>query len=266
MGTPPPSERGITRRHLLAGGGVILWPFAAAACETKSSPSGLNVQKTVEAAVRATTTALASKPKDPPTPIPIQPTQRPPTPVPTAAPLPAPTVVRQVTAAPTEQPRGQEFTRYRSVNYPYQIDYPSSWSVQSTNVGGRKVDIYLGKTNQVSMGGTRTPFQNNINIFTEPITGQPRLEDYKTLVASQTKQALNPYSFSEQFLPKALDGNDVWVIQADKLVGHTIRVMSAITIKKGQGWQITFTEALGTNLASEDSNLFSKVMGSFKFL
>lgn len=114
MATPPPTERGVTRHQVLAKvGGLFLLPFAAAACETKSPPSGLNVQKTVEAAVRATTTALTSaqKRQEPLTPIPAQPTQPPPRLLPT----------------PTEQRLTDGWQVFKDQIEPISFRYPPGW-------------------------------------------------------------------------------------------------------------------------------------------
>lgn len=136
MGIPPPSERGLTRRDLLtvtsAGAGTLF----AVACETKSPPSGLNVQKTVEAPARATTTAAPGRPRPTEQPPVVQ---RPPTSLPTAVPKPEAPV--QFPATPpleglrTDEERAKASTVFEWLkNFSKQPPLPQSTNVRTPKI------------------------------------------------------------------------------------------------------------------------------------
>lgn len=84
--------------------------------------------------------------------------------------------------ATSERPIKEGALRFKSPNYPYEIDYPSKWTVKTfdnnilTNRPG-KMDVFWGEKEQ--------GFQKYIAVFSEPIDSKLTVDDYATQVFKQ---------------------------------------------------------------------------------
>lgn len=77
---------------------------------------------------------------------------------------------KKPTQAGVEKQPEQGWTRFRSLNYPYEIDVPPGWTIGNMQLGGNILDVFQGET----VGD----FQTNVSILSEPVKSWVRVEDY----------------------------------------------------------------------------------------
>lgn len=207
---------------------------------------------------------------------------------------------RQAESPPSNQTIGQQpstperpleagWMRFRSLNYPYQMDYPEDWTAQSTQLLGKKVDVFRGEV----IDG----FQVNVNVLSEPVNSWVTVDDYVQNYLSQVEQIAVSGKRSVLLLDRNLlkglnrkelsyrDGilydliatdvaaNITYMVDANinNPLGSSFRYVSTLTaifVANGQGWQITFSSS--TRLGNEAAPLpsidkFQKMLTSFKF-
>lgn len=182
------------------------------------------------------------------------------------------------------------WSRFRSLNYPYQIDYPQDWSAQSTQLMGKKIDIFKGEVID--------NFQVNVNILAEPVQSWVKVEDYVQNYLSQVEQiAVNgkrsvllfdrnelkglkrsELNYRDGVLYDLINtdvvGQRTYMVDANinNPLGSSFRYVSTLTaifIENGQAWQVTFSSS--TRLGNEAAPLpslekFQKMLASFKFI
>lgn len=149
------------------------------------------------------------------------------------------------------------WTRFRSVNYPYQIDYPSGWTTATLQFGPKKVDVFKGEVVQ--------GFQTNVNIFAESVNSWVTLDDYADHVYSE---------ITAQF-PGALTGKDA---KKEKIADLDFKFLDAqvplpggssysfgtrVFLIDGKGWQIT--QSLHSSIVSASQlEKFREMVSTFK--
>lgn len=228
-----------------------------------------------------------------------RPTERP-TPAPTSAPIlkketPIPTVIPTPalkkdlpTPTPTEKPAEQGWIKFTSPNYPYRIDIPFFWQPSSTNVGGKKTDVFLTKN-------TVAGFEINVSVAAEPVGDWVILQDYAKTQLGQLRQVTSIQSF--QFGPDRspfeeetsagnvginiarvrVGGKDTAALLSrvpKGFVNPPLEIETVIFLHEGKAWQITLTYPQypsnpGTLTEKQYIALqkeFRKLLESFRFL
>lgn len=192
----------------------------------------------------------------------------------------------QSTPIPDRAPEG--WTRFRSINYPYQLDYPQNWTAQSGQLLGKKVDVFKGEVID--------DFQVNVNVLSEPINSWVTVEDYVQNYLAQVEQVAVYGKRSVGILNnefKGVDesqldyGNKIYynLTKTDVAKNKTyivlaflkhpfgldqkVTTLTAIFVANGKGWQITFSSS--TKTGNERAPLrslekFQKMLASFKFI
>ena len=199
---------------------------------------------------------------------------------------------------PPEKAPEQGWKTYRSLNYPYQINIPSSWNTDVIQFDGKKIDIFKGEKYDY--------FQNNISVFSEPVNKWVTVEDltnnYFSHVKNYAPDATNVIDI-RAMMKRHDEGesvrNFVSVLQNTygdtKLVDKTISLSSiriagqkteivaafilvtgvllekgysttALFLSEGQGWQISLSIKIGENQTETRLNEFYKILESFKLL
>lgn len=158
-----------------------------------------------------------------------------------------------------EKPPEKGWERFRSTQFPYQIDYPEDWTVQSVQ-GLEKKDVFKGRT----VNG----FQTNVTIFTEPVGSWVNEEAYRDNLISRLT-VKNPEG-KIVFLPgswkvKIGTGREVYVVGDLISRSPTLARETAFIINDRKLWQITNLSA-DVQKDSKDYQIFEKMLSTFKFL
>lgn len=239
MGAPSPSERGtqhLKGLRLFAAGALV-----ALACES-APPKSPNTQATIEVAVRATTTALASKPKDPPTPV-SAPTQRPTERPPVVQRPPPPTA----TVPQVERVSDADFLTFRSPYLRYQMLYPRTWTTTSRNqpfpvdeFGGEGVGVLVraDPTGTTSIDGHRVNVQE---------------QRYGVTITSEKRRKIGPYD-AIHFVGRQIIDTSVGPLHYEEV----------IFVARERGWRIFI--AAKPQLAAKSAAQFQKMLDSFRLL
>jgi hypothetical protein len=157
-----------------------------------------------------------------------------------------------------EEPPEGNWSRFRSINYPYQMDHPQDWSAQSTEGLGKKIDIFKGKF--------VNNFQTNVTVVAEPAGSWVNEDDYRDNLINQL--TIRSQDGKLIFQPgwwkvKIGSGREIYVVGGIKppLIQQTGIIIAARNI-----WQITLSSAdVKLNEISKDVQTFEKMLSTFNF-
>lgn len=163
----------------------------------------------------------------------------------TETPKPAPTTEKKT---PVESKTEAGWTRIKSLDLPYQIDYPSNWTwVQTKN-------SFYG-----NLPKNAWPV---FSVDSEAVSNWITLDDYKDAIL-QHHQDVRYTATPNQ----SMDGQKAWRLDSTSPAYYDIpptRNVTYITIKDGNAWVISF-EAY-TSEFNQKLPIFEKMLESFKFL
>lgn len=88
---------------------------------------------------------------------------------------------------PENLPKLDNLSVFSSVNFPYQMLYPTDWKAISTQTNGKKIDIFSDKENK-----------NLITVFSEPVEKFVTTDSYATNLLNQIKTDENGAAMVEE--------------------------------------------------------------------
>lgn len=168
----------------------------------------------------------------------------------------------QQAARPAEAPKPPQatesraetgWTRFKSFDLPYQVDYPSNWR----QIG----NMFYGDTNKANP----TLFQ----VTSTPIADWITLDDFKDQVVKQlvdTVKALGAGIDLKQSPNQTIGGQKAWRFDStvsSSLVTPNVSVLY-LTIKDKQAWSVQY--AADASVFNQELPKFQRMVASFKFL
>lgn len=199
---------------------------------------------------------------------------------------------------PIEKPAEKGWTRFRSFNYPYEIDVPYGWTKDNIELGGKLVDVFRGETVD--------DFQTNVSISSEPVNSWVRPEDYTNDILAKVRQ-IDPEAsstlesditsikklkkrqemidnklkspdtefdreekeFTERLLNTKAAGQKTYLIWAN--INGEYDVTKAVFLLDRKGWQITlfhlsYLKYYGIPTHEKEDLEFLQMLDSFNFL
>ncbi len=153
----------------------------------------------------------------------------------------------------TERQTQVDWTRFKSFDLPYQIDYPSNWQ--------QLENTFYRETTKANL----TKFE----VASEPVASWVTIDDYKNRFIQSVKDVIKFVGGNVRIteMPnQSINGQKAW--RLDGLVSSPSttpnRSVTYITIKDGKAWALVYA----ADASEFDQNLpaFEKMLASFKFL
>lgn len=165
------------------------------------------------------------------------------------------------TQVTSEKQAENNWTRFKSFDLPYQIDYPSNWRVAENVVSVEFYDKLFVIANEVN--------PTKFKVDSEPVANWITIEDYKNQLTQSIKHDAIIHTANALVTEtpnQTIAGQKAWKLESyvTSSVATPYHSVVYLTIRDGKAWTVLF--AADESEFYENLPTFEKMLASFKFL